>query len=511
MASEPGASRNDSNEFGNAKVRLVSIGGTSPREYPLDKPSVTVGSHPSNDIVLDDITVSRRHAIIARKLAQVQLTDLDSTNGTFVNGARLRAPANLRRGDEVRFGSVRFVFVTAADPDAIARNAAKPIRVGLIAAIVLLMFACGFAAIKFRDQLASAIGVVASRLPGRTSDLKPTKIESLPPESLPSTSALSPSASASGSPASSTAETAAEATAPGWLRRINYYRALVKLPPVVEDQKLSDGDRAHSIYIVKNYRDAIMHGGLGAEMHTEDPGKPFFTPAGLDAAKSSDLDQWYMHGDAGEGSAPADPDEWAAARAPGSAEWNIDGWMAIPFHRLPILNPRLRRAGFGMYCEAGACTAGLNLLNGASAERSKMPPGGAVNRPLVFPPDGSSISISSFGNEWPDPRTSCPGYQPPTGLAITIQLDAFIDTHLGEYSIARQAADGTPTKLQACGFDSTSYANPDAYSQQLGRDILKDYGAIVVIPRVPLAAGGNYYVSISVNGKPYQWHFSISR
>jgi uncharacterized protein YkwD len=504
MASEPGASRIDSNQFGNA--RLVSIGGASPREYPLDKPSVTVGSHPSNDVALDDITVSRRHAIIARKLEQVQVTDLDSTNGTFVNGARLRAPANLRRGDEVRFGSVRFVFGTDADRDAIARNPAKPFRAGLVAAIVLLMFACGFAAIKFRDRLASVIGVVASRPGERTSDRKPTTIES-----VPSTSASNPSASASQSPASSTAETAREATAPGWLRRINYYRALAKLPPVTEDQKLSDGDRAHSIYIVKNYRDAIMHGGLGAEMHTEDPGKPFFTPEGLDAAKSSDLDQWYMHGDAGEGSDPTDPDEWAAARAPGSAEWNIDGWMAIPFHRLPILNPRLRRAGFGMYCEAGACTAGMNLLTGASAERSKMSLDSSVTGPIVFPADGSSISINSFGNEWPDPRASCPGYQPPSGVAITIQLDAFIDTHLGEYSIAREAADGTLTKLQACGFDSTSYANPDAYSQQLGRDILKDYGAIVVIPRAPLAAGGKYFVSISVNGRPYQWHFSIYR
>jgi len=39
-----------------------------------------------------------------------------------------------------------------------------------------------------------------------------------------------------------------------------------------------------------------------------------------------------------------------------------DGWMALPFHRMPILNPRLTSAGFGLYCESQACAAGLNLL-----------------------------------------------------------------------------------------------------------------------------------------------------
>ena len=44
---------------------------------------------------------------------------------------------------------------------------------------------------------------------------------------------------------------------PGWLRRVNYYRAMVKLPPIVEDPAASSGDRAHTTYIVKNYHDAI--------------------------------------------------------------------------------------------------------------------------------------------------------------------------------------------------------------------------------------------------------------
>ena len=125
------------------------------------------------------------------------------------------------------------------------------------------------------------------------------------------------------------------------------------------------------MYIVKNHHDAIAGGGgLGAEMHTEDPGKPNFTPEGLEAAKSSDMDVWSMRGV----SAGVDPKDGARRT------WSIDGWMALPFHRMPILNPRLTSAGFGLYCESEACAAGLNLLKGS---QGKAPAGIG---PVEFPP-----------------------------------------------------------------------------------------------------------------------------
>jgi len=282
---------------------------------------------------------------------------------------------------------------------------------------------------------------------------------------------------------------------------VNYYRAMVKLPPIVEDPALSKGDRAHAIYVVKNYHDEIERGGLGAEMHTEDPGSPNFTPEGLEAAKSSDMDVWSMIGRSSDGSASPQNGEW------GSPAWSIDGWMAIPFHRMPILNPALTSAGFGIYCESGACAAGLNLLNGS---QRKLPAGVSESRPIEFPPDGANVAIRSFGNEWPDPRTNCPGYEPPSGLAITLQLGAWMDTHLGEYSVARENADGSRNAVEACGFDSTSYSNPDGYSQELGRNVLKSYGTVVVIPRAPLARGAKYAVSMSANGKPYTWSFTAA-
>jgi hypothetical protein len=486
-------------ENGGARSRLVSIGSSDSREYPLDKQTVAIGSHPSNDVVLDDTTVSRRHATIARKLGRFELADLGSTNGTFVNGGRVRKPIALERGDEIKFGSARFAFVAAGDPlPASARAARAPGRLGRRLAILAVMFIAGFAGIRYRREIGPAASTIAAWISSRRSGTAP---------SAANTQSAATDAAASEGRASPSAAIPA-AVGPEWLRRVNYYRAMVKLPPIVEDPALSRGDRAHTIYVVKNYHYEIAHRGLGAEMHTEDPGSPNFTPEGLEAAKASDMDVWFMPqrpANAIDRPGLSDPDEWSAERTPGSPAWSIDGWMSIPFHRMPILNPRLTSAGFGIYCESGACAAGLNLLNGS---QRKSPAAVAERGPIEFPPDGAAVAIRSFGNEWPDPRTNCPGYEPPSGLAITLQLGAWMDTHRGEYSIARENADGSRAAVEACGFDSTSYSNPDGYSQELGRNVLKSYGAVAVIPRAPLDKGAKYAVSMGANGKQYEWTFS---
>ena len=459
-------------EQGAANSRLVAIGGFSPREYSLDKPTIAIGSHPKNDVVLDDTTVSRRHATITRKPGGFELADLGSTNGTFVNGSQVRKPISLKSGDEIKFGSVRMAFDPAGVPSRMRRGLA----------ILTVMFIVGFAVARYRD-IGPALSAIATRLSSRQVSSEPSAANT-----------QSASANAGSKVATKPAWPAIpESGGPEWLIRVNYYRTMVKLPPIVEDPALSKGDRAHTIYIVKNYRDAIERDGLGAEMHTEDPGSPGFSPEGLEAAKSSDMDVWSMRG--------ASADGW------GSPAWSIDGWMALPFHRMPILNPRLTSAGFGIYCEAGACAAGLNLLKGS---QGKMPAGTAGVGPIEFPPDGGIIAIRSFENEWPNPLTSCHGYEAPSGVAITLQLGDWMDTRLGGYSVARENADGSRTAVEACGIDSTSYSNPDAYSQELGRNVLKSYGTVVVIPHAPLDKGAKYAVSMTANDKQYDWTFSTS-
>jgi len=498
--SEQNATRDISSDSGTAKPRLISIGSPDSREYQLSKRTVTIGSHRSNDVVIDDNTVSRRHATITHKTGGFELADLGSTNGTLVNGKRVRAPIPLGRGDEIKFGSARYTFAAAGDKVVAQPSAPRaPIRLKRVLTVLAALFIAGFAGVRYRNEIGSASSAAVAWISTRQSTSAPsapsaTNTQSVSADSHP-TEILAPAS-----------PPVPAGPQPGWLKRVNYYRAMAKLPPVVEDPALSKDDLAHATYLVKNFRYKIEHGGLGAEMHTEDPADPGFTKAGLEAGQGSVMDEWYIpDGVSADAHGSADPDEWAAERSPGSPEWSIDGWMSLPFHRMPLLNPRLASAGFGVFCESGACASGLNLLGGSRRGRP-----GVSTTPIEFPSDGATIAMRSFANEYPDPLTSCPGYEPPSGVAITLQLGADIDSHLGEYSLKRIATNGNPVALDACGFDSTSYSNPDANSQQLGRAVLRNYGTVVVIPKSPLAKGAKYAVSITANDKKYDWTFATA-
>lgn len=80
----------------------------------LDRDVLHVGRSPSADIVLDDATVSRRHAVIARQDGQTVLLDDRSRHGVEVNGERV-GRAVLRNGDTIHLGSVAMRFVEVAD------------------------------------------------------------------------------------------------------------------------------------------------------------------------------------------------------------------------------------------------------------------------------------------------------------------------------------------------------------------------------------------------------------
>jgi hypothetical protein len=478
-------------------VCLVAIASSPQHEYPVNKPRIAIGSHPSNDVVVHDATVSRYHAAISRGADGFEVADLSSTNGTFVNGNRVQTSMALKRGDEIRCGAVRFAFINTGDPmppPPSPARAASSLTAGIV--VLLTLFAAGFVGVRYRDQIGAAASAIAMRITSR-----PVNAVRNPVPSAIDTQSASANTerTASSNPEAKVNSTGEGSPAPGaaqpeWLKRVNYYRAMVKLPPVVEDDEASKGDREHAMYIVRNYRDLIFGKGLGAEMHTEDPGSPGFTPEGLEAAKSSDMDVWTNRGE-------------PAGSIWGSQDWSIDGWMALPFHRMPILNPGLTSAGFGMDCEEGACAAGLNLLKGL---QRKPTPEAAASLPIKFPPEGGTVSMYSFEDEWPEPRTSCPDYEAPSGLTITLQLGNWMDTHLGKYSVARINRDGSHTQIAACGIDSSSYSNPDAYSQDMGRNVLKSYGTVVVIPRAPLDKGAKYAVSINANGKQYDWTFNTS-
>ncbi|HEX2864733.1 MAG TPA: FHA domain-containing protein [Deinococcales bacterium] len=87
-----------------AAARSWRLGG-----HALPPGTTTVGRGPENDLVLADPTVSTRHAVLETGPDGVTVTDLQSTNGTLLNGRALVAgqPAPARVGDEIAFGAVR--------------------------------------------------------------------------------------------------------------------------------------------------------------------------------------------------------------------------------------------------------------------------------------------------------------------------------------------------------------------------------------------------------------------
>ncbi|MCI1832140.1 MAG: FHA domain-containing protein [Bifidobacterium sp.] len=91
---------------------LISTrGAVSGSRYLLDQDETTVGRDPKADILLDDSTVSRAHAMFTRSGESFDVIDAGSLNGTYVNRQRVEQ-ARLKNGDEIMIGKFRLVFFT---------------------------------------------------------------------------------------------------------------------------------------------------------------------------------------------------------------------------------------------------------------------------------------------------------------------------------------------------------------------------------------------------------------
>ena len=88
---------------------VVTRGKDKGKAIVLQKPLVTIGTLPENDLVLTDPTVSRHHAVVEEKADGYVLRDLSSTNGTFLEGARIRE-GYLAAGSAIRLGETDITF-----------------------------------------------------------------------------------------------------------------------------------------------------------------------------------------------------------------------------------------------------------------------------------------------------------------------------------------------------------------------------------------------------------------
>jgi hypothetical protein len=442
-----------------AFLLAVNPSASAPRELKLTKAESSIGSGESNSLVVRDDTVSQRHALVKQQGGKWQVIDNKSSNGTYVDGRRAIDWIRLRDGAEIRFGGAQFVFrsgkasETRSTPGLPSNTRASAFRP--LAILIVVASVAGFGAAQYylyRWYEAKAAGSPASASIKSSDASKPLAESNHPPPMR----------------------------GPSWLERVNYWRTLAGLAAVSEAPDLSAAAVEHARYLVKHVVEGKGDELSGAGAHTEDPSDRWYTPGGLAAAQNADISTPCR--DCMISSGPE----------------HVDDLLAVPFHRLRILDPAAARIGFGSYTEAGLQGAVLYFpvpIEGADS----------FTAPIEFPPNGARVGLAVYqSGEWPDPLSSCPGYTPPTGLPITLELGRELAVNVTDHSL--QTSGQT---LASCVFSASTYNNPDQATETEAREILKNWGAVVLIPRQPLISGRTYVVSISANGGIHNWSFSV--
>ena len=273
---------------------------------------------------------------------------------------------------------------------------------------------------------------------------------------------------------------AAQNAPAGWFQDLNAYRAAAGLAPVTENITWSEGAAQHARYTVKT--DTFSS--------TENPGSPWYTPAGAAAAPAS---IGMVH-----------------ATSTTTDRSALDRWMRSPFTAIPILNPRLRSVGFGSYREADGgiqMSAWLDIARGIG----EMPPG--TTFPLTWPVNGAAVPAPfddcapGTCGDFPSVTETCPGFVYPMGFPLILQLGPTATAPAVSGSgLVRQSLQ----PVEHCVFDETTFRHSDASQRTIGQAWLRMNHAVVIIPKSPLAAGIRYTASVTANGTKYEWSFDVT-
>ena len=100
-------------ESSDGPVLVVRKGPQPGERFFIDRPKLVIGRDPKSDIFLNDMTVSRAHAVVERNERGVRVADAGSLNGTYVNG-KVAEEAFLADGDVLQIGTFQMLFLSGA-------------------------------------------------------------------------------------------------------------------------------------------------------------------------------------------------------------------------------------------------------------------------------------------------------------------------------------------------------------------------------------------------------------
>ena len=96
---------------GGPALVVRSGGGRTGESFALDRERTSIGRSPDCDVFLDDVTVSRRHAVVIADGGGTRIEDMGSLNGSYVNRQRIDS-SRLDDGDEIQIGKYRLIYLS---------------------------------------------------------------------------------------------------------------------------------------------------------------------------------------------------------------------------------------------------------------------------------------------------------------------------------------------------------------------------------------------------------------
>jgi len=254
--------------------------------------------------------------------------------------------------------------------------------------------------------------------------------------------------------AAGAAENSPPSLSAGWLETLNWYRTASGMKTVSLDSTLAKSIESHLKYLIKT--DKVLRSGAYSSPHAENPASPFYTTEGESAGKASNI---ITEGSADENEAGA-----------------IDGWMAAPFHAVGNLREGLKSTALAMATAENDRTYwGLNVIAGLS-------PSATRTKNILFPGDGSTVRLSRFESESPDPREGCAGdIRNYSGLPIFASLlkDPTKDVSAELIDVNGKALTGD----ELCVQTQYTFKSTDTVMGPSGAKAFSGDNLVIIIPR----------------------------